>query len=333
MPVSAVTRSLPVRGLVEGAVLASLVTVLAVAARAFPLIGFGASLLCPVPLTVLTIRHGVRVAAMATVVATILGSAIAGPLVGAIILLTYAPVGFALGMGIRARMTASKLVAATAVAIVAALVVSSVVATLGLGIDPRTIAQQTIAMSRAAFDASVERLLSHGADRAQVEAQGVAIRAVYDLLARAIPLVLALGSVIAAYLHFEVSRAILRRVGYPVPALPPMSMWGLPPVALWVLPLASLGLLAAGRSPALEAIALSLGLLLVWMLLGQGILAGWVLMTRYRFPSWYRVIVLVLFLSSPAGLVVFLLGAADVVFDLRRRWRSTMEFRAPELQR
>jgi uncharacterized protein YybS (DUF2232 family) len=327
------TRSLPVRGLIEGAVLASLVTVLAIAAQAIPLVGLAASFLCPVPLTVLIIRHGFKVATLATVVATILGSAIAGLLVGAIILLAYAPVGFALGIGVRARMTASRLVAVTAVAIMASLVVSSVVATVGLGIDPRITARKTIEVSRASFDATLERLRPQGADSAQVEAQVVAMHAVYDLLARAIPVVLVLGSLFLAYLHFEVSRAILRRVGYPIPALPPMSMWGLPSVALWALPFASLGLLAAGRFPALETFALTLGLVMVWALLGQGILAGWVLMERFRLPSWYRAIVLVLFLGGPAGLVVFLLGAADALFDLRRRWRSAVGLRAPELQR
>ena len=44
-------------------------------------------------------------------------------------------------------------------------------------------------------------------------------------------------------------------------------------------------------------------------------------MEKYRFPKWYRVIVILLFSSGPTGLVLFLLGLADAALDLRRRWR------------
>src|SRR2546425_11029122 len=75
-------RPISVRGLTEGAILAALVAVLALAANYVPLVGLAANFLCPIPLAVLMIRHGLRVAALATVVAIAIGSAISGPVTG-----------------------------------------------------------------------------------------------------------------------------------------------------------------------------------------------------------------------------------------------------------
>src|SRR2546421_5424540 len=94
-------RPISVRGLTEGAILAALVAVLALAANYVPLVGLAANFLCPIPLAVLMIRHGLRVAALATVVAIAIGSAISGPVTGVLILLGFAPVGLAIGFGLR----------------------------------------------------------------------------------------------------------------------------------------------------------------------------------------------------------------------------------------
>src|SRR5881397_1969228 len=91
-------RPISVRGLTEGAILAALVAVLALAANYVPLVGLAANFLCPIPLAVLMIRHGLRVAALATVVAIAIGSAISGPVTGVLILLGFAPVGLAIGL-------------------------------------------------------------------------------------------------------------------------------------------------------------------------------------------------------------------------------------------
>src|SRR2546422_695630 len=57
-------RPISVRGLTEGAILAALVAVLALAANYVPLVGLAANFLCPIPLAVLMIRHGLRGAAL-----------------------------------------------------------------------------------------------------------------------------------------------------------------------------------------------------------------------------------------------------------------------------
>jgi len=322
-------RTLPVRGLTEGAVLAALVALLAFAARYLPLLGLVASFLCPIPLTILVIRQGSRVALLAGLVATALGGIIGGPVTGLLIALGFAPTGVAIGIGLRRQLPASTIVLLTGTVIMLTLVVGGAIATAGVGVDPRVTMREIIELNKRSLDDVVQRYAQLGIDTRRVEPTVQMTRDALDYSLRLIPLLLVLGSLTNAYLNYEIARAVLRRVGVAAPALPPVSMWGLPLLALWALPLGSLlAVVGAQRMPALEAIGVNLAFFVTTALLIQGILAGWVFMERYRLPKWYRTVVLLLFLSGPTAVVTFFLGLADAAFDLRRRWRVAMELRA-----
>ncbi len=103
-------RRLPTRGLTEGALLAALVAVLAGAARYLPLVAVISPFVCPLPLALLVIRQGIRIALLASLVAALLATVLAGPLVGAVLLITFAPLGIALGLGVRQRRSAQAIV-------------------------------------------------------------------------------------------------------------------------------------------------------------------------------------------------------------------------------
>src|SRR5712692_2247130 len=99
-------RPLPVRGLTEGAVLAAVAALLALAAQYIPLLGTAAVFLCPLPLTVLTVRQGLRVAWLAAAVAAAIGTMVGGVFVGISIALGFAPSGIVMGIGIRRGFSA-----------------------------------------------------------------------------------------------------------------------------------------------------------------------------------------------------------------------------------
>src|SRR2546429_544778 len=233
-------RPISVRGLTEGAILAALVAVLALAANYVPLVGLAANFLCPIPLAVLMIRHGLRVAALATVVAIAIGSAISGPVTGVLILLGFAPVGLAIGFGLRRQWSASTVIVVGGGAVLGALVLGGVAAKVGIGVAPRVFAREVIELNKRSFDDAVQRYGRLGLDARQMDASVTMMRDFFDYSYRLIPMLLLVGSFISAYLNYEVARHVLRRVGVKAPALPPMSMWGLPAIALWALPLLSL---------------------------------------------------------------------------------------------
>lgn len=344
---------LSARDLSEGALLAALVALLAIASRYLPPVAVVAPLVCPLPLTLLVMRHGLRLAVIAALVAAALGVLLAGPLVGATLLLTFAPLGIALGVGIRQRRSAQMIVLMCS--IVATL---SLLGNLGLtlaiaGVNPYTVMFEGMQQGVQEGATLYTRL---GYSPAQIEQVTAPFRRALDLMPRLIPLFLVLGGVLSAWINYQVGRLVLHKLGQELPVLPPMTTWRVPMVFLWLLvvglglsilaqaALAPLGLsvrilrmlppddlvailqTATSRYPGVETAGLNL-LSLSQVLFGfQGFLVGWVLMERYRLPRWYRWGIIGLGMVAPAGgLIAYLLGLADTAFRLRQRWVPAME--------
>lgn len=345
-----------VRGLTEGAVLAALVALFAIAARYFPVFSFVSILVCPLPLTLLVIRQGLRVALLAAAVSAVIGAMVAGPLTGAAILISFAPVGIVIGLGVRQGRSATAIVFAGSMAAI----ISSVV-NLGLLLaiaDVNPFTQMFQAMEQGLENAVRvnERL---GFDRGQTEQFVAQMRLALELLPRVVPLLLVIGGVFSAWATYQFGRFALRRLGQHLPALPPLSTWRVPGWFLWAVPLGAvlvwyarsspvpptvpdhtLRMLPPGdvaaifrtvvsRYPLVEAVGLNLSVLgqMVFSLLG--LVVAWVLMARYRLPSWLRwFIIMYAFFIPLLGLASFVLGLADAAFNLRQRWRPSTELRA-----
>jgi len=344
------TRTIPVRGLTEGAILAALVALFTVAATVLPVAGIASFYISPIPLTLLVVRHGARVAVLAAVVAALIAAAVGGPLTGLVIILTFAPLGIALGATLRTRRSAS-----TALLVCAAVAAVSLLANLGLtlaisGFNP---VQTTIEAMRQGQENAIRFYTRLGFNREQLEQMSGMMRQVVDLMPRIIPLLVLIGGVTTAYVNFEVTRFVLRRFGITAPALPPISSWRAPALFLWTLPvgmalvwlanaspapfqlpeetrrmlppddLTAIAWTPTTRYPALQALGLNLSLLAQLVYAMLGLVAAWVLLERYGAPRWLRWMALALaFTSPPLGVAVFFLGLADAAFDLRGRWRA-----------
>lgn len=345
------TRTISIRGLTEGGILAALVALFTLAARYLPLIGVASTLISPLPLTILVVRHGLRTAIAAAAVAALLAGMIGGPLTGAAIILTFAPLGIAFGWVLRARFAAPAiLLVCSGVAVTA--VLANVLFTLVIsGINPYTVMIEGMQQSQASTAQLYARL---GIDVAASD-QYRAMQQFLRLMPRLIPLLVVVGGVVVAYLNFETTRFLMRRFGYTVPALPPISTWRAPTVFLWLLPL-GLGLTwiayaapvpfdlppetlrmlpaedvaaAAGapssRYPLIETAGLNLSYLVQFIYMLLGLVVAWVLLERYGAPRWLRWVAILVVSTSPfLGYVIFFLGIADGAFDLRGRWRTAL---------
>lgn len=341
-------RRLPTRGLTEGALLAALVAVLAGAARYLPLVAVISPFVCPLPLALLVIRQGIRIALLASLVAALLATVLAGPLVGAVLLITFAPLGIALGLGVRQRRSAQAIVLISSAVAVCSLLINIQLTLVLAGVHPYTLMVQD--MQRGLQEGMV--LYSHlGYSHEQIEQLAGPFQQSLEILPKLVPLMIVLGGLTSAWLNYEVGRLVLRKLGQNLPALPPMSTWRVPMVFIWFLllgvvltwaarlTLAPLGLsaqtlrmlprddlaailrTATSRYPGVELLALNLSFLTQLVFSFQGFLVGWVLMEKYGLPRWYRWGIIGFGLVAQAiGLIVYLLGLADAAFNLRRRW-------------
>jgi uncharacterized protein YybS (DUF2232 family) len=314
-------------GLTEGAILAALVAIFAIATRYVPLIGVATALLCPLPLAVLVIRQGLRVAVIAGVAAGLVGTALAGPLVGLAILISFAPMGIAIGVGARRGWSAGRIVLVGT--LVSAL--STAVSFLGLmGGGPTSLGAMVQEMNAATERsiAAAGRLYARlGIPTTQVETVTAQLREFGKALPYLLPAMLVFGAAFAAWLNYEVARRVLGRFGYRLLALPPAGAWRLHAATPWVIPfglflgvagsVGGLGLLAdAGTS-------LTLAATVAFML--QGLLAAWVILGNIELSRIERIIAMVFIVSLSTALpliniALFVLGVTDSAWKVRERW-------------
>lgn len=315
------TRTVSVRGLSEGAILAALVALLAVAARYVPVLGLAAGLVCPLPLAALVIRHGLRVGILAATVAALIGGIIAGPLVSAAILLAFGPLGITLGIGVAREWSAARIVLAGSVVGTAGLSASLGI-TLALGgVNPYLVMIESMRQSQ---QFSAQFYAGLGVPPDQIERASGQMRQIIDLLPRLIPALIAIGGISTAYLNVVIGRAVLGRFGYRLPQLSPMREWSIPGPVMWLF-VVGFALMAWGGtlSPSLQSAGLNLTALSQMAFAVQGLIVGWVLMERYHVVGWLRWIPIILALTNPLfSLAAFFLGLADSAFFLRERWRT-----------
>lgn len=333
------------QGLTEGAVLAALVALLAAATRYVPLVGVAAAFVAPLPLTILVLRRGLRIAVIAGFASALVAMLIGGPLIGLGIVISVAPTGLVLGLGGRRGWPATRTVLTGGVAAF----VTTVLNYMGLlGVNPVRMSEMAQSLERG-LDMSAAMYARLGIPASQAEAALQPMREAARLLPYMLPAILAGGALFAAWMNYEVGRRVLHRFGYRLAALPPLRAWRVPAAGIWIAVLGYIGLSVAGaRWPEMLALrlgpagsragvaapappvadilvsaALSVWLAAQWVFLVQGLLAGWVIIGNYgygRFAQWLAVVLAVTAQSQLVSGVVFLLGVIDSIWKVRERW-------------
>ncbi len=315
-------KRIPVQGLTEGAILASLVALFALPARYFPLIAMVSPLVCPLPLTVLAIRHGMRIALLAGAVAAIVGVLIAGPFSGLLIASTFAPLGISMGIAVRRRLSAPMIVLVSGITVVLVMLVNTGLTLAMSGVNPLTATLEQLQQSQDASQRFYERL---GFSRQQLAEASEQFKVALAMMPRLLAAMVILGGFMLAWLNYLIARVVLRKVGIVLPALPPMSTWRVPPFALWVYLAVAGGAYVVARVPTMyaagELVTLNLRVVMQLLFTAQGAIVGWVLMEKYNVPRVARWIFIVLAMTNPVmTLVAFTLGVAEAALSLRRRW-------------
>jgi uncharacterized protein YybS (DUF2232 family) len=321
-------RTTRTQGLTEGAILAALVALLVVASRYFPPFAIVAQYLCPVPLALLVIRHGVRIATIAGVVAALIGVVLGGPLIGLAILIGIAPMGVAIGLGARRRWDPVRIIALASLVAFVSIAFSFAGVLAGGPSGTAGILKEMNASIERSIEWSTRFYARLGVPLADQEKRAQELRQFMRLLPYVFPAMLLMGAVAAAWVNHEVSRRILRRFGYQLAALPPMRAWRVPGVAVWLLPIALLSVAVSGylgRPPIVESIGQSLLILLSTAFTLNGLIALWVILGNLELSSRERTIVTVavaLFSSSlpVLALVLVVLGLIDSLQHVRERW-------------
>jgi uncharacterized protein YybS (DUF2232 family) len=316
------------QGLTEGAILAALVALLVVASRYFPPFAIVAQYLCPVPLAMLVIRHGMRVAAIAGVVSALIGVVLGGPLIGLAILIGVAPMGLAIGLGARQRWDPVRIIALASVVAFVSIAFSFAGVLAGGPSGTAGMLKEMNASIERSIEWSTQLYARLGIPAGEQEKRAQELRQFMSLLPYLFPGMLLMGAVAAAWVNYEVSRRILRRFGHQLATLPPLRSWRVPATAAWLLPVALVAVTVSGRlgrPPILESAGQSLLILLSAAFTVNGLIAVWVILGNFELSTRERTIITVALALFSSGLpliaiVLVVLGLIDSLQHVRERW-------------
>jgi uncharacterized protein YybS (DUF2232 family) len=310
------------RGLTEGAILAALTAIVAAAGLVIPFIGL---VLAPLPIMLLVIRWGLRMGVLAAIVAGLILLQFFGPLT-AFSVVAFAPIGLALGWAVQRNLGATRTILAGAIALSASSLAGLSMARFVLHQD--VLNQMLDMMIKSEVEglrislAAMERMGTVPPERLREMQSTIDTfpNFLSTLVHTLLPVLAALAMLMWTYFCYLAARAVLRRVGHPIPALPPMRRWrasvGLASVLLY----SAAGLSLASRwlpllgVPALNVVWLNLFL---FGFLGTLVAATW--MDRWRVPRLMQLVAGVLLLQSGflPLLALAIVGLLDTWYDYR----------------
>lgn len=276
----------------------------------------------------LVIRWGLGIAVLSSVVATLLLLQFLGPF-GALLSVLFAPLGLALGWGVRRGVGARLTILAGAAAFLCATIAVIVMSLAVIHQDPVEVSIQSMVRASQLTLPVMQRL---GAPPQTIEemrglwesycSEHQCFAAVGPSMMRAaLPVGLALSALLWAYLCYTVARSILRRVGHELPGVPPLLAWRLNPLLASVFVWSAAGgtLLSLEYRPA-AGLALNAVIAALLVFAFQGALVGITWMNRWRISRFAQVMAGILMLQLAGGALAALavLGLLDTWFDYRR---------------
>ncbi|HHV62848.1 MAG TPA: YybS family protein [Firmicutes bacterium] len=305
------------RTLVEGALLTAITILFCVLDAYIPIF----ALVYPLPVVVLVVRRGVRAGVLATVIAVLGTSALAGPLQGLTVLAKVGIVGITLGACLNRRLSAARTIIITGVAVVVSvgltLAVSILVFDFNLG-------QLTQAIEEG-LRRSIDIYRAMGLSQKDLAMLEQSLRQLVDIMKVTLPAAIFLAIAMVSFINFAVARLVLKRLGHEVASLPRFSHWRVPWYWGWGY-IAGGVVMLLGQGYKLDLafkVGLNIMTIFSYVFLVQGLALAWFFMDKYRVSTPVRVLlvffmVITRFLSQ---LVVWL-GLFDAWLDLRKLARK-----------
>lgn len=311
-----------IRPIVEGGILSAVAIVFALISVYLPVIGAFVTIIWPVPIILLGVRHGYRWSILATIVSGILLAVLLHPLHAIGVVLAYGLIGIALGHAFRSGYSAAKSfllgAAASGISKIAVLLLMAAV----LGVNP--LADQMATMN-ASMEQVVELYRNMGMAEEQITQLQEQWQSILQILKLILPAGFALAALLDTYINYVVAKIVLRRMGHAVAEFPAFKEWIMPLFIPYVFAFAAAGIYWGSSHdwPILYQGSLNVEMVASMLLFLQGLSLLAFMADRYNVPRPARWIFLVLILLNGFFTQLLVLaGAMEIVFDYRRLRQS-----------
>lgn len=310
---SDVMQGVKARPVVEGGILAASLAAIAFLGMYIPY----ANLVWPLPIALVSARHGVRYGVMTAVVSALVVGLLVHLLTGLFLFLSGGLVGVALGECLRRKVSAGRIVSVTTV-----LAFLSNVLTIGLGMvvmqmDLTQMNQEMVSIIQQTVTEVSELMGGSEAERQEMQAMGDAMARMYMML---IPSGLFICGLITAVLNFVLARVVLMRLGMETVSFDPFEMWRFPSWVLYLFVLSLVGLYWGDKwaDETLTMVAWNVQLTMSFVLFIQGAALLRYIANRNAFVKkiWWILIVIALFSQFFTTMMV-VFGGIDMLINYR----------------
>ncbi len=318
------------KAIVEASLISVIISVIMIITGYLPVVSFIGSLILPIPVAILYIRHNIKITIVAIFLSIILTSLVYNPIMAIYSAITYSIIGIGLGYCVKRnkRSTITLLFLAIGSAI------SNIL----------TIAFSMLLIEKVSFVNFVSKNLEFMKQSMQVSIDGV--KKLYSqtgitaeqiklldenfeiikqvdvaLVLAIIPGTIFIYSFISAYLNYIVSRAILSKLNYKMEAVLPFSrVYVSNIVGAVLIGVVSIGIILSTKNiPGGDYILNSSQILMQFVFITNGLAAStYFLRVKRGLSKPVVVLILVLTILSPLSSIYFSIGLMEMAFDFRR---------------
>ena len=309
------------RSVVESGILTALMIVFAMIGLSVPMLGFFGSILVPMTIAVVGVRHGFRWSILSVVSAVIAIAFLLGPLTALIEGGVFGVIGILIGYGLRKQWSVSRLLIFPAIVLMLAVVVQFWASAWVMNLDP---AQMWTSLGEQLEETMRDMYVNQGLSEEQI---GVAMDSLQDQLSimkKVLVAGLFCSGIAISYIINSLTRLVLGRIGtYEIPEIPTIQGWRIPDWALHIFLVGLISYFVKQYVPFLEYIGYNLMYLGGIMLFIRGISCIWRISKSYTSSRLVRWIVLAIFIAMSQSAAIF--GALDVLLHLEERWKRRSE--------
>ncbi len=310
---SDVMQGVKARPVVEGGLLAASLAAIAFLSMYIPY----ANLVWPLPIALISARHGVRYGVMTAAVGALVVGLLVHILTGLFLFLSGGLVGVALGECLRRGISAGKTVAVATVLAFLSNILTIGLAMVIMQVDLAQMNAEMVSVIKQTVTEVSQMMAGSEAERQQMEAMGASLAQTYMML---IPSGLFICGLITAVLNFFLARVVMVRLGMSVVSFGPFEMWRFPSWVLYLFVLSLVGMYWGSKwmDETMVMIAGNVQLVTSFVLFMQGVSLLRYIANRNAFLKkiWWFVIVLALF-SQFFTVMLVTLGGIDMLMNYR----------------
>ncbi|MCG0275121.1 MAG: YybS family protein [Thermosediminibacteraceae bacterium] len=305
------------KAIVEGALLSAITVILSFFSMYIPGLGLFIDLVLPVPIILLGMKHGLKISLLSVAVTGLVIAAFSGPLRALTAVLSFGLVGMGMGWALKKNYSPFKVFGVGAAASLVSNVVLFLLSLMIMGINPL---MQEIELYRESLAGAAKLYNRMGVNPETIKPVLEMYEKMLDLMPLLIPAVLVLASLTSSFLCFQISKLILRRLGYNMEDFPPFWQWRLPTYTIFLFLLGQIAIIMEAYWPSgiLRQLGMNLLLIFAFAFFIQGFAVLAFFLGRYNVSKLLRIFIVLFLFSNPfMAQLVFLLGMFDTVFNFR----------------